>query len=136
MLLVYLLIIIFLILIGYSLFFSSQIEGMENESQGTETQSTNKTQATEEYQAYNTDSPNNCLILAQQNAGNIEVLKGRVDGLDEVKKTVDTMKTNLELMQTQMDGLVQQQADYAAEIAGGTEPLEITGTMTEDIENS
>ncbi len=131
MLLVYLLIIIFLILIGYSLFLN-QIEGMENESQSTET--TNK--ATEEYQAYNTDSPNNCLILAQQNAGNIEVLKGRVDGLDEVKKTVDTMKTNINMIQTQMDGLVQQQADYAAEIAGGTEPLEITGTMTEDIENS
>lgn len=114
------------------MFFSSQIEGMENESQGTET----KAQGTEEYQAYNTDSPNNCLILAQQNAGNIEVLKGRVDGLDEVKKTVDTMKTNINMIQTQMDGLVQQQADYAAEIAGGTEPLEITGTMTEDVEDS
>lgn len=119
------------------MFFSSQIEGMENESQGTGTQSTEtKAQGTEEYQAYNTDSPNNCLILAQQNAGNIEVLKGRVDDLGEVKKTVDTMKTNLELMQTQVDGLVQQQADYAAELAGGTTELEITGTMTEDIENS
>lgn len=112
---------------------------MENETQGTTTQgtateSTNK--ATEEYQPYNTDSPNNCLILAQQNAGNIEVLKGRVDGLDEVKKKVDTMKTNLELMQTQVDGLVQQQADYAAELAGGTEPMEITGTLTEDVEDS
>ena len=133
MLLVYLLIIIFLILIGYSLFFKTQIEGMENETQS---ESTNKATATEEYQAYNTDSPNNCLILAQQNAGNIEVLKGRVDGLDEVKKTVDAMKTNINMIQTQMDGLVQQQADYAAELAGGTEPLEITGTMTEDIENS
>lgn len=110
---------------------------MENETQGTGTQGTESTnKATDEYQAYNTDSPNNCLILAQQNAGNIEVLKGRVDGLDEVKKKVDTMKTNLELMQTQVDGLVQQQADYAAEIAGGTEPMEITGTMTEDVEDS
>jgi hypothetical protein len=41
-------------------------------------------------------------------------------------------------MQTQIDGLVQQQADYAQEIAGSTPP-EVTGTdelTAEDVETS
>jgi hypothetical protein len=37
-------------------------------------------------------------------------------------------------MQTQIDGLVQQQADYAQEIAGSTPP-DITGTDEDNIEN-
>ena len=37
-------------------------------------------------------------------------------------------------MQIQIDGLVQQQADYAQEIAGSTPPV-ITGTDEETIEN-
>ena len=82
--------------------------------------------------------PNNSLILAQQNAGNIEVLKGRIDGLDGVKKRVDELQQNVDMMQTQIDGLVQQQADYAQELAGN-QPIEVTGTGTEtveDVENS
>jgi hypothetical protein len=37
-------------------------------------------------------------------------------------------------MQTQIDGLVQQQADYAQEIAGSTPP-EVTGTDQETADN-
>ena len=74
------------------------------------------------------------MILAQQNAGNIEVLKGRIDGFDGVKEKVDTMQQSIDSMQVQMDGLVQQQVDYAQELAGPTPP-DVTGTDYETTEN-
>ena len=103
------------------------IEGLENGD-------TTTSSSTQEYKPYNLNDPNNSLILAQQNAGNIEVLKGRIDGLDGVKKRVDDMQQSIDSMQTQIDGLVQQQADYAQEIAGSTPP-EVTGTDEETADN-
>jgi len=82
----------------------------------------------------NSSFSNNSLILAQQNAGNIEVLKGRIDGFDGVKEKVDTMQQSIDSMQVQIDGLVQQQADYAQELAGPTPP-DVTGTDYETTEN-
>ena len=132
MLLIYILIGVFLVLFGYQIFltlFPDQIiEGLENETKTTS------------YQPYNVSDPNNSLILAQQNAGNIEVLKGRIDKFDGVKEKIDTMQQNIDSMQVQIDSLVQQQADYAVELAGDTPP-EVTGTgeltveeVEEDIE--
>ena len=140
MLLIYILIILFVVLITYQflanttfgleevIFPKKLIEGLENEN------TTTTTNSIQEYKPYNLNDPNNSLILAQQNAGNIEVLKGRVDGLDGVKRRVDDMEQSIDLMQTQIDGLVQQQADYAQEIAGSTPP-EITGTDEDTAEN-
>lgn len=131
MLLIYILIFIFVFLMGYqaylAMFPNKLIEGLENED-------TTTTNTTQEYKPYNLNDPNNSLILAQQNAGNIEVLKGRIDNLDGVKKRVDDMQQSIDSMQTQIDGLVQQQADYAQEIAGSTPP-EVTGTDQETAEN-
>jgi hypothetical protein len=127
MLLIYTLIILIAFLLGYQLFsevFTNKlIECLENQEPPAE----------KEYQPYNLSDPNNALILAQQNAGNIQVLKGRIDTLDGVKEKIDTMQQNINSMQVQMDGLVQQQADYAAEIAGSTPPT-ITGTEEDDEE--
>ncbi len=78
------------------------------------------------YQPYNMNDPNSSLILAQQNAGNIEVLKGRVDKIDEWKTKVDGMQQSIDSLQVQVDSLVQQQADYAKDLAGD-EPIEVTG---------
>jgi hypothetical protein len=118
--LVKILIVFFICLIGYQLFLyifkqDNLVEGLENNT------------TTDEYKPYNTNDPNNALILSQQNAGNIEVLKGRLDGLDGVKNRVDTMQQNIDSMQVQIDALVQQQADYANDLAG-SEPVTITGT--------
>lgn len=130
MLLIYILIVLFVILISYqiylamlsSTFSTSLIEGLEN----------NDT-TTSNYKPY-TINPNNSLILAQQNAGNIEVLKGRINNLDGVKQSIDDIKQSINSMQTQIDGLVQQQANYAQEIAGST-PVDVTGTSYETTEN-
>jgi hypothetical protein len=134
MLLIYILIFVFVILIGYqislAIFPNKLIEGLENEDNTTSSSSS----SSQEYKPYNLNDPNNSLILAQQNAGNIEVLKGRIDGLDGVKKRVDDMQQSMDSMQIQIDGLVQQQAEYAQEIAGSTPPV-ITGTDAETTEN-
>ena len=82
------------------------IEGMENT-----------------YKEYSGDP----MILAQQNAGNIEYLKSRVNDLSNLKGDVDTMKQDIQTMQIQVDGLVQQQADMAVELSGGGEPVNVDG---------
>ena len=127
MLLIYILIVLFVILISYQVYLAmlsstSLIEGLEN----------NDT-TTSNYKPY-TINPNNSLILAQQNAGNIEVLKGRINNLDGVKQSIDDIKQSINSIQTQIDGLVQQQANYAQEIAGST-PVDVTGTSYETTEN-
>jgi peptidoglycan hydrolase CwlO-like protein len=127
MYLIYFLILIFIILIGYqiyvSIFSNKLIEGLE---------STNNDPP--EYKPYNLQDPNNSLILAQQNAGNIEVLKGRIDRLDGVNEKVDNIQRSINSMQTEIDGLVKQQADFAQEMAGSSPP-EVTGTEEESVEN-
>jgi hypothetical protein len=137
MVLIYILILLFVLLVTYQviLAFSTTnnlIEGLENE--GTSSTST----STQEYKPYNLNDPNNSLILSQQNAGNIEVLRGRIDKFDGVKEQLDTIQQEVDSMQVQIDGLVQQQADYAQELAGSTPP-DITGTdgeTTESVEAS
>jgi hypothetical protein len=128
MILIKLLIYFFIGLIGYQLFLvwtgDNLVEGLENNSNTTETK---------EYEPYNMNDPNNALILGQQNAGNIEVLKGRIDGLDGIKARVDTIQQNIDSMQVQIDALVQQQADYANDLAGD-QPIEVTGTEEEEEE--
>ena len=81
------------------------------------------------------NDPNSALILAQQNAGNIEYLKQRVENLSGIKERVDTMQESINSIQTQVDGLVQQQADYAQQLAG-SQPAEITGTEGETVQSA
>ncbi len=128
----------FICLIGYQIIItafykgSDLYEGLENNT----TDSTSETASTSEYKAYNTNDPNNCQILAQQNAGNIEVINGRMSKLEGVKERVDTLQQSIDSMQTQIDGLVQQQADYAKDVMG-TEPPSLEGTeeyTAEDVE--
>ena len=140
--LIHILIIIFLVIIITQLFFERKtlVEGMDDASTSTtdttstpttsttDTTSTPTTSTTDTtYQPYNLNDPNNSLILSQQNAGNINFLKGRIDELSGIKKDVDDLKQNVSSMQTQIDGLVQQQADFGTQLAGPTPPT-ITGT--------
>lgn len=86
-----------------------------------------KTNALKEYKPYNLNDPNNCLILSQQNAGNIEVLKDRINNLDKMNTKYDKLQETVLILQQRMEGLVQQQATYAQEIAGGDKPPSISG---------
>jgi hypothetical protein len=114
-----LLIIIFIILIIYQIFLAhfsySIIEGLEN------------------YKEYDTTDPNNVMILAQQNAGNIEVLRQQFDKISGIKQHVEDMSGNIDNLSKQVDDLVQAQQDYLAQNLPA-EPPEITGTDDNDEE--
>jgi len=88
------------------------------------------TEGLENYKEYDTNDPNSAMILAQQNAGNIEVLKTNFDGLSGLKQIVTDMSGNITNLQTQVDGLVQAQQDYISQ-SGITEPPVITGAEDE-----
>jgi hypothetical protein len=110
--LVNILIVFFIILILYQLFLATNIiEGLENQ-----------------YQPYDTNNPNNALILAQQNAGNISFLKERLDELTGINGQVQDLSGNVQSLQTQVTGLVQAQQDYANQMTGGTAP-QVTGAV-------
>jgi hypothetical protein len=85
-------------------------EGMENAEDNT---------GETEYKPYSGTDP---MILGQQNAGNIAFLKQRVDELQGISSKVDKLQSQIDLIQTQMGDLVQQQADFATSIAGNTPP--------------
>ena len=80
------------------------------------------------YQPYDMNNPNNALILGQQNAGNIQVLKSQVDTLNGLKTQVDNLKTIVDQHTTQITGIVQQQSSYAQQVAGSKPPT-ISGTQ-------
>lgn len=114
--LVNILIIFFIFLILYQIFLATKIiEGMDNSK----------------YTPYDTNNPNNALILAQQNAGNIEYLRQRIDLVQGMNQQVQDLSGNVQSLQTQVNGLVQAQKDYADQMTGGTAP-EISGTTPEE----
>jgi len=110
--LINLLIIFFIALIIYQIILannSSIIEGLDT------------------YQPYDMNNPQNALILAQQNAGNIQVLKQQVDELTGLNKEVQDISGNVITLQDQVTQLVAAQKQYADQMTGGTAP-NVTGT--------
>lgn len=111
-----------------------KIEGLENNNTKQNKQNKNKE---ESYKPYNFNSPNGALILSQQNAGNIDYLKIRVDELNEMKGRVDQIQLDMDSMQTQIDSLVEQQQQLGNDLVG-TNEVEVSGTeemTTDNIEN-
>jgi len=73
------------------------------------------------------------MILAQKNAGNIEVLKSSLDNISGLKQEVNDISGNVANLTKQVDDLVKAQEDYLAEKLPA-EPPEITGAEDEDEE--
>lgn len=91
------LIIIFFFILSYQIFlahFSVSMEGLEN------------------YQEYDKKDPNNVMILAQQNAGNIEVLRKSIDDLSGVKQDIKEIRGDINNLNNQVDDLLQAQQSY------------------------
>ncbi len=101
------------------LFGFNLVEGME----------TDETDTSNTYEPYD---QNDALILAKQNAGNIEYLKKRADDITTIKNDVDGVKQNVQTMQVQIDSLLQQQSDMAVELGGGEEPIAVDGLDEEE----
>jgi hypothetical protein len=109
--LVNILVLFFIILIGYQIILANNIvEGLDN------------------YQPYDTNNPANALILAQQNAGNIEYIKQRLDSVQGLDKEVQDISGNVITLQDQVNQLVSAQQQYASQLTGGTPP-NITGAV-------
>ena len=88
-----------------------------------------------QYEQYDTNNPNNALILAQQNAGNIAYLKERLDDYQGAFQELQDLSGNVVSLQNQVNGLVQAQQDYANQMTGGTPPV-ITGTTDTDTDTN
>jgi FtsZ-interacting cell division protein ZipA len=145
--LIYILIIIFVVIIISQIFFGRQtlVEGMDDattpsttDTTTTDTSTTSSTTDTTtpsttdaSYKPYNLHDPNNSLILSQQNAGNIEYLKKKIDDLQNINSTVNDLSGNVVALQEQVNGLVSQQQQYASQVSGGTAP-EVSGTDSDN----
>jgi hypothetical protein len=128
MFLIYSLIVFFVFLITYQLFLAwnpTIMEGLTNNDGKSKTI---------DYKPYDMNNPNNALILGQQNAGNIEYLKGRINEVDGVNLRIDSLEQNIDSMQNQIDALVQQQASFANDITGG-EPIDISDENDDTADN-
>lgn len=120
--LVNILIVFFIMLICFQIILANHIvEGLETG---------------ESYQSYDTNNPANALILAQQNAGNIEYLKGRIQDVQGMNKQVQDLSGNVQTLQEQVSGLVTAQQQYATQMTGGTAPDISGATEPEDEEPS
>ena len=120
--LVNILILFFIFLILYQIFLATRIiEGMNNSDDSNNS----------DYKSYDTNNPNNALILAQQNAGNIAYLKKQMDSVQDINQEVQDLSGNVQTLQTQVNGIVQAQQNYANQMTGGTVP-NITGATDTD----
>jgi hypothetical protein len=114
--LVNILIVFFIILISYQIILANHIvEGLENNDK--------------KYKPY----PPNALILAQQNAGNIEYLKNKYNDLQNINNIVNDLSGNVASLQQQVNGLVTTQQQLVTQMTGGSPP-DITGATDEDVE--
>ena len=112
--LVNILVLFFIVLILYQILLANNIiEGLQTQ-----------------YQPYDTNNPNNALILAQQNAGNIAYLKERLDTVMGLDKEVQDISGNVVTLQSQVNGMLVQQQQYATQMTGGSgQPPQITGAV-------
>jgi len=126
------LVVFFILLVGDSIysFFISTKEGMENNNKKDGGNKKDGEKVTG-YKDYNTNNPENALILAQQNAGNIESLRQKIKDQEGIGLRLDNLEATVENQQTEINGLVEQQTQYAQDISA-SEPVDITGTTMDD----
>jgi hypothetical protein len=83
---------------------------------------------TQVYKQYDKQISHNTFMLAQQNAGNIEYLKQRIEDVMGLKNQIQDLSGNVSVLQSQLNGLVSTQQQYATQLAGGSStPPTITG---------
>ena len=120
--LVNVLIVFFIILIGYQIILANHIvEGLKNNSNSNN--SNNKS-----YKPYAPDA----LILAKQNAGNIEYLKHKMDDLQGINSIVNDLSGNVANLQQQVNSLVTTQQQLATQMTGGSPP-DVTGATDDEV---
>lgn len=94
------------------------VEGLENNSNT-------------KYKEYDMNNPNNAMILAQQNAGNIEYLKSQIDLVLDFRGKINNIDTRINDLSKQVDDLVLAQKTYTSETFP-SEPPVVTGAVEEE----
>lgn len=113
-----LLIAFFVVLVGHQVWLRFREKGVV-EGLTTATTTTDK-----KYQPYNLE--NDPMILAKQNAGNIDFLKQRVDTLEGINQKVADLTVRVDTIQTQLNDVVTAQTEYSKQVTGANTP-EISG---------
>lgn len=80
------------------------------------------------YRQYDKKISDNTFLLAQQNAGNIEYLKERVNTIQDMADEVNQLSSDVDALQQQVSGLVQANTQYTTQNLGTTPP-EISGAV-------
>ena len=139
------LIIFFILLILYQLFLAhfnnNVIEGMMDvvptispTSSPTNEMLPNLT-VNQVYRQYDKKISDNTFLLAQQNAGNIEYMKERINDVQGMYKQVQDLSANVQALQEQVDGLVQANEQYTSQMVG-TESPQISGAIEDTTETT
>jgi len=142
------LIIFFILLVGYQIFLanfnSSIIEGMMDVVPTISPQFIPTAAPTNEmlpnltinqvYRQYDKKIADNTFLMSQQNAGNIEYLKQRIDDVQGMNKQLQDLSGNVQDLQSQMDLLIQANQQYTTQMIGTTTP-QISGLETDEDED-
>jgi len=83
------------------------------------------------YRQYDKKISDNTFLLAQQNAGNIEYLKERVNVIQDMADEVNQLSSDVDALQQQVNGLIQANQQYTSQKVGTTPP-EITGAVDDN----
>ena len=75
------------------------------------------------------------MILAQQNAGNIQVLKQQMDDLTGLSQEVQDISANVVSLQSQVTAIGQAQQQYASQMTSQPTP-QITGAIPNNASSS
>jgi cell division protein FtsB len=86
------------------------------------------------YQSY--DISNNPLILAQQNAGNIEYLKSQFTKLEGLDKEVQDISGNVVSLTNQVKQMVQLQSSKSSQLDAAKQKLNATNTKSSSSSSS
>jgi hypothetical protein len=87
------------------------------------------------YRQYDKKIADNTFLMAQQNAGNIEYLKQRIDAVQGIFSQVQDLSNNVVALQDQISGLVQANTQYTTQMVGTTPPT-ITGAVEDNTTSS
>ena len=79
------------------------------------------------YRQYDKKIADNTFLLAQQNAGNIEVLRQQSSNVPKLTLDVSNLTKKVDTIQGQMTQMVEAQKQYANKLTGGSPP-DVTGT--------
>jgi cell division protein FtsB len=119
MLIIHILIIFFILLFVYHVLDGDKLFGVV---EGLETTTT------PQYQSY--DISNNPLILAQQNAGNIESLKSQFTKLEGLDKEVQDISGNLVSLTNQVKQMIQLQSSKSSQLDAAKQKLNASTSKT------